>query len=267
MATTTRLRFLVDNAATIVLCTPTYALHMAEVARAEGFDLVRSGVRALIVAGEPGGSVPGTRQRLEAAWGARVFDHSGMTEIGPACIECPARPGGLHVIEDYYVAEVLEPATGLLVSDRTSGELVLTNLVRWGMPLIRYRTGDLVRVDPSPCPCGSPYKWLDGGIRGRIDDMIVLRGNNVYPEALQSILHRFPEVVEYRVEVDRSAALHSLRIDLELTDSDPAGVLGRIDRVIRDELLFRAEVRRVPQGSLPRFEHKARRVVFKDAGA
>ncbi len=263
MTSRARLRFLLDNAATIVLCTPTYALHLAEVAAQEGINLVSSAVRALIVAGEPGGNVPGTRQRIEAAWGARVFDHSGMTEVGPLGIECPEAPGGLHLLESECLPEVIDPVTGRPVPPGTPGELVLTTFDRPGSPLLRYRTGDLVCVDPRPCPCGRSWLRLDGGIRGRVDDMIVLRGNNVYPSALQTILHRFPEVVEYRIEVDQSAALAALRIEVELHPSAAPDVVGRIDEALREELLFRAEVRAVPPGSLPRFEMKAQRFVRK----
>src|SRR5262249_44062081 len=166
-----------------------------------------SPVRALIVAGEPGGNVPGTRARIEAAWGARVFDHSGMTEVGPLGIECPEAPGGLHLIESVCLPEVIDPTTGRPVPPGVPGELVLTTFDRPGRPLIRYRTGDLVCADARPCPCGRSWVRLDGGIRGRVDDMIVLRGNNLYPGALQAVLHCFPEVAEYRVEVDRSAPL------------------------------------------------------------
>ncbi len=204
MSTVARLRFLRDNDATVVLCTPTYALRLAEAAREEGVDLPGSSVRTILVAGEPGGSIPATRGRIEAAWGARVFDHTGMTEVGPMAVECVANPGGLHVLETEFIVEVIDPATGRAVPPGTEGELVVTNLGRAGSPLLRYRTGDLVCVDPEPCPCGRTLTRLLGGVRGRVDDMIVLRGNNVHPSALQTILHRFPEVAEYRVEVDRA---------------------------------------------------------------
>src|SRR5262245_39419225 len=178
MGTSARLRFLLDHRVTVVLCTPTYALRMAEVAREEGLDLAGSPVRALIVAGEPGGGIPATRQRLETAWGARVFDHSGMTETGPMTAECVANPGGLHVLENHYVAEVIDLKTQKPAPPGELGELVVTNLGRVGSPVLRYRTGDLVRVDPRPCPCGRSLLRLDGGILGRTDDMIYLRGNN-----------------------------------------------------------------------------------------
>jgi phenylacetate-CoA ligase len=256
-----RLRLLLDNTASVVFCTPTYALRLAEVARQEGIDLPSSPVRALVVAGEPGGSIPATRALIGRAWGARVFDHSGMTEIGPAAIECQAHPAGLHVLDDDYIAEVIDPETQQPVAAGQPGELVLTNLGRRGSPLIRYRTGDLVRVDQEPCPCGSRFTRLDGGILGRCDDMIHLRGNNVYPSALEALLRRFPEVAEYRVEVDGAAALPQLRIDVEPTPSGGDDLLDRLDRAIRDEFLFRAELRQVPPGSLPRFEMKAKRFV------
>ncbi len=266
MSTGGRLRFLIDNQATAMFCTPTYALHLAETARQEGIDLGRAAVRTIVVAGEPGGSIPATRSRIEEAWQARLFDHSGMTEVGPLTIECPARTGGLHVLESEYIAEIIDPATGLPVPAGTPGELVVTNLGRVGSPLLRYRTGDLVRADPGPCPCGRALVWLDGGIRGRLDEMIVLRGNNVHPSALQTLLHRFTDLAEYRIEVDRSSVLAELRIEVEPRPGVAGPALAeRIAGAIRDELLFRAEVRVVPAGSLPRFEMKAQRLVRKSA--
>ena len=261
MTSKARLRFLLDNAATVILCTPTYALHLAETAAQEGIDLASSPVRMLIVAGEPGGNVPGTRWRIEAAWGARVFDHSGMTEVGPLGIECLEAPGGLHLLESECLPEVIDPADGRTVPPGTPGELVLTTFDRPGSPLLRYRTGDLVRADPRPCPCGRSWLRLDGGIRGRVDDMIVLRGNNVYPSAVQAVLHRFPEVAEFRLSVDRSAALAVLRIEVELRPNAAAHTVARIDDALREELLFRAEISTVPPGTLPRFEMKAQRLV------
>src|SRR5262249_43616203 len=252
MSSGARLRFLLDNAVTVVFCTPTYALHLAEVARTEGIDLPASPVRAVVVAGEPGGSIPATRAHIEAGWGARVFDHSGMTEIGPATAECRESPGGRHVLEAEYIAEVVEPATGQPVPAGQVGELVLTNLCRLGSPLIRYRTGDLVRIDPRPCPCGRAEVRLAGGILGRVDDMMHFRGNNLYPSALEGLLHRFTDVAEYRIEIDQSATLPALRIELEPAAGAAAGLAERVERAFRDEFLFRAEVRTVPAGSLPR---------------
>ena len=287
MSSSARLRFLLDNRATVVFCTPTYALRLAEVAAAEGIDLRQSEVRVIMVAGEPGGSIPATRQRIEAAWGARVFDHYGMTEIGPLGIECAENPAGLHLLESECIVEVVEPdapspPTPLprsggegrrtvppppapLTPPPQVGELVITNLGRWGSPVLRYRTGDLVRIDPQPCPCGRQLVRLEGGILGRADDMIHLRGNNVYPSALEAVIRRFGDVAEYRVEVDQTAALPVLRIELEPVSAALAElVVAQVDRAIRDELNFRAEVRAVSPGSLPRFEMKARRLVMNN---
>jgi phenylacetate-CoA ligase len=265
LSSTARLRFLLDNQATVVLCTPTYALHLAEVAQKEGIDLAGSPVGKIIVAGEPGGSIPATRARIESAWGARLFDHTGMTETGPLGIECPEQPGGLHLLETECLPEVIDPRTTEPVPPGTEGELVLTTFDRPGSPLIRYRTGDLVRVDPRPCLCGRALVRLDGGIRGRADDMIVLRGNNLHPSALQTILHRLADVAEYRMEVDRTGTLPVLRIEVEPQPGVSGDVLAeRVDRAIRTELLFRAEVRAVPPGSLPRYEMKARRLIVKN---
>jgi phenylacetate-CoA ligase len=262
MSSGARLRFLLDNEATVVLCTPTYALRLAEVARQEKIDLARSGVRTLIVAGEPGGSIPATRARIEEAWGARVLDHSGLTEVGAVAIECLQNPAGLHILESEYIAEVLEPGGSDPVLPGQVGELVLTNLGRVGSPLVRYRTGDLVRIDPRPCPCGRALIRLEGGILGRVDDMIHVRGNNLYPSAVEAVIRRFAEVVEFRVAVDRSGTLAALRVEIEpAAGANGTGLAERVDRAIRDELLFRAEVQAVPTGTLPRFEMKARRFI------
>jgi phenylacetate-CoA ligase len=257
-----RLRCLLDNGITVVFCTPSYALHLAEVARQHEVDLAGSPVRMLVLAGEPGGSIPATRQRIEAEWGARVFDHSGLTEVGPMTIECQENPGGVHVLETDYYVEVIDPARGQQVATGEIGELIVTNFGRWGSPVLRYRTGDLVRVDPQPCPCGRCFVRLQGGILGRVDDMIHLRGNNVYPGALEAVIRRFAEVAEYRVTVDQAQALPRLRIEVEpISPGLGAELATRVEQAISEELLFRAEVTSVAPGSLPRFEMKARRFI------
>jgi phenylacetate-CoA ligase len=264
LSSAARLRLMLDHEATVVLCTPTYALRLAEVAQSENIALRESAVRMVIVAGEPGGSIPTTRERIESAWGARVFDHSGLTEVGPACIECPENPAGLHLLETDYIGEIIDPTTTRPTPPGELGELVLTNLGRHGSPLIRYRTGDLVRVDMTACPCGRTFVRLAGGILGRLDDMIHVRGNNVYPSALEAIIRRFPEVAEYRLHVDRSSALTDLRLEIEPTPAvNGAELAEQIGRALRDALLFRVEVDIVPPNTLPRYEMKAKRVVVR----
>ncbi|MFN4258328.1 MAG: phenylacetate--CoA ligase family protein [Gemmataceae bacterium] len=262
MSSSARLRFLMENQATVILCTPTYALRLAEVAAQDGIDLSASSVRALIVAGEPGGSIGATRSRIEAAWGARVFDHYGLTEIGPVAIECQEQPGGLHILESSYIVEVINPTDGQLVAPGQVGELVLSNLDRIGSPILRYRTGDLVRNDPGACTCRRTFTRLEGGVLGRVDDMIHLRGNNLYPSALEAVIRRFAEVVEYRVEIDAAGPLAVARIEVELSQPTPR-LTERIAQAIRDDLLFRADVIDVPAGSLPRHEMKAKRIHIK----
>jgi len=268
MTSLARLRFLCDNRATIVVCTPTYALRLVEVAQENGIILGKQtagySVRAVIVGGEPGGGIPATRRRIQESWHARLFDQSGMTEIGPATYECLEAPGGLHLLEGDFLAEVIDPRSGRPIPPGEVGELVLTNLGRLGSPLLRYRTGDLVRVNPRPCPCGRTFQWLDGGILGRTDDMIHVRGNNLYPSSLEAVIRRFPEVAEYRVVIAHRGALAEVRITAEPTPAADARQLAELlAQAVREELLFRAEVETVAPGSLPRFEMKAKRIIHE----
>lgn len=262
LSTLARLRMTIDHQAGALCCTPTYALHLAQAATEAGIDLAKEArVRTIIVAGEPGGSIPATRARIESAWNARVIDHSGLTEVGPLATEARARPGGLYLLEADYIAEILDPTTHSPTKPGDIGELIVTNLGRLGSPLVRYRTGDLVREGPADPVI--PFRWLAGGILGRRDDMVPLRGNNFYPSSLEAVLRRFAEVVEYRVEIDTTSPLAELRVEVEPTPGADANLAVRLAQTIRDELLFRAEVTLVPPGSLPRFEMKASRVVRK----
>jgi phenylacetate-CoA ligase len=248
MTSTARLRYLVEHAFTVVFATPTYALHLAEVAAKEGIDTAGSAVRAVVVAGEPGGNIPATRSRIEAVWGARVFDHYGMTEVGPVAVEADDQPGQMYLLESEYLAEIVHPGTGKPVPDGQTGELVLTNLGRVGSPLVRYRTGDLVRVATDPDPSGRTWRRLDGGILGRADDMIHVRGNNLYPSAIEAIVRRFPDVAEYRLHVDHTNPLADLRLEVEPICGDGAALADAVGRAVRDELLFRVVVTPAPPG-------------------
>ncbi|HEX5242944.1 MAG TPA: AMP-binding protein [Tepidisphaeraceae bacterium] len=266
MSTVARLRMLLENQATVVCCTPTYALRMAEVAVEEGIDLPGSSVRLLIVAGEPGGSIPETRRRIETAWGARLIDHTGMTEMGAVGFECLPRPGqGVHVIESEYIPEVIDPNTLQVLPDGATGELVLTNLGRWGSPLIRYRTGDQVRLARGRCECGRCFARLEGGILGRVDDMFVVRGNNVFPAAVEAVLRRFSELNEFRLTVHEDGPLTQVLLEIEpMPDVEAhAQLCDRVGQALHQSLSFRAQVVAVPAGSLPRFELKAHRFIRK----
>ncbi|MFQ5461983.1 MAG: phenylacetate--CoA ligase family protein [Phycisphaerae bacterium] len=262
MTTVARLRYLIKHDITVLCCTPTYALRLADVARAEGIDVAHLSVRAIVVAGEPGGNIPSTRSRIESAFGARVLDHAGMTECGAWGFECIERPGGLHVLESEFIAEVIDPETGAPVPDGVAGELVLTNLGRTSSPLIRYRTGDRVRWERGACACGRCFAWLPGGVLGRVDDMILIRGNNVFPAAIENIVRAFDDVAEFAIEVKGTGDLVELVLSVEARPDSKDGRLGeRIAETIQHRLHFRPSVVMVEDGSLPRFDMKAKRVI------
>lgn len=242
--------------ATAICCTPSYALHLAEVARERGVALDRLGVRATVHAGEPGAGIPAVRARIEEAWGARAYDHAGMTEMGAYGFACVAQ-AGLHVNEAEFIAEVIDPVTGQPADE---GELILSNLGRLGSPLLRYRTGDRVRVARTPCDCDRTFLRLEGGILGRVDDMLIVRGVNVFPSALEGIVRRFPAVDEFLIEVYRRGQLDEVRLLLEVHGS--AGpVVAAVQEAVRVDLGIRVEAVPVPGQSLPRYELKARRLV------
>ena len=262
MRSTDRLRTLLDNEVTVVCCTPTYAIHLAEVAAEEKIDLSAGKVRKIIVAGEPGGSIPATRSHIEQLWcGARVVDHHGMTEIGPVSYECPRRRGVLHVMEAAYFPEVIDPDTLEPVGPGGSGELVLTNLGRTGSPILRYRTGDTVRLArETTCECGSQEMALEGGILGRRDDMVVVRGVNLYPSAVEQVVRSSGGIAEYRVEVSSERSLTEVSIQIEPSAGEDAAALShRVAAALHYALGLRIAVTSVPPGSLPRFEAKSRR--------
>jgi phenylacetate-CoA ligase len=264
MTSLARLHYLLENRVTVVCCTPTYALHLSETAAEHGIDLAACPVRLLIVAGEPGGGVPATRRLIEQRWGARLIDHAGMTEMGAWGFEPVETHGVMHINETEFVAEVIEPTTQQHVPDGEPGELVLTNLGRLGSPLIRYRTGDQVRLTRAAARGAgrwSAFAALDGGVLGRIDDMLLVRGNNVFPSAIEEILRRVPGLAEYRLAVEQRAGLGELRIDIEpAAGADAAAVEKQVTAAIRDRLNFRPVTRVIPPGGLPRFEMKARRI-------
>jgi phenylacetate-CoA ligase len=264
LSTEQRLEQLLETGATVLCCTPTYALRLAEVAAATGIELAGSDIRATIHAGEPGASIPATRALIEAAYGARCYDHPGMTELGASGFTCRYQ-AGVHLIESEFIAEVLDPATGRPVPAGERGELVMTNLGRIGSPVIRYRTGDLVEAERSPCACGRTFVRLRGGIVGRVDDMLVVRGINIYPSSIEAIVREFPEVAEFRIELFQRHAMGDLRVLVERAPTLPpdAGhaLAARLSDELQRRLALRVDCACVEPGMLPRFELKARRVV------
>jgi len=266
MSSQIRLSMIENIGATVVCCTPTYALRLAEIAEVERRRPLSEGtVRMLIVAGEPGGSIPATRERIERSWGARVIDHHGLTEVGPVSFECWEAPGSLHINEAEFIAEVIDPRSGDEVTDGQTGELVLTNLGRTASPVIRYRTGDIVVRRSDPCSCGRTWARLEGGILSRADDMVNIRGVNVYPVGIESVVRRLPEVVEFRSVVSRQGSMRSLRLEIEVAPEfeDSNTVASRVAYHLREALGLSVNVQVVESGTLPRFEMKANRFVVE----
>ncbi len=260
MSTAARLHLIHSSQATVICCTPSYALHMAESAKALGIDLRTSKVRCLIVAGEPGGSRDEIRSRIETAWDARVVDHAGGTEIGPWGVGS-AEGDGLLVIETEFLAEFLpvQPSDDLPVSPTREiptvpCELVLTPLARRGCPLFRYRTGDLVQPLRDD---RSAWVRLQGGILGRVDDMLIVRGVNIFPSSIEAILLSFPDVHEFRMIAFKEGALDQLRIEVE---TDPSMTSTIADR-IQIQIGLRVDVQARPPNTFPRSEGKARRFI------
>ncbi len=264
MSSEVRLQVILEHQITFICCTPTYALRLAEIAQREGIDLVNSSVRALLVAGEPGGSIPAIRQRIEKAWGARVFDHWGMTDIGSLGIESVEDPASLLVLETECIAEIVDSKTFKPVNPGERGELLITNLGRHGMPVIRYRTGDIVQAATTANSCGRHLLRLEGGILGRADDMFTIRGNNVFPSSVEAVLREFTEVAEFRMTVCEKNAMQHMIIEIEPTSEIQAAglmpeLLIRVEKTVRDRLNFHAEIIAVPPETLPRFELKGKR--------
>jgi phenylacetate-CoA ligase len=255
MGSVARIELLRATRATTLFCTPTYALRLAEVAAEHRIDLSRLPVEKIIVAGEPGGSVPTIRARIERAWDAAVVDHAGATEVGPWGI-ADAAGRGLHVNESEFIAEFISVETGRPAQEGELAHLVLTSLGRVGAPVIRYRTSDLVR--PTwPQSGTNRFVLLEGGVLGRADDMMIIRGVNIYPSAIEQILHGLPEVVEYRLTARKHGELDELVVEVEDHLEQPA----RIAEELRIRLGLKVEVQTVPAMSLPRFEGKGRRFV------
>ena len=250
-----RLELLQSSRATALFCTPSYALHLADVARENQVDVASLEVRRVVVAGEPGGSVPALRGRIERAWNARVVDHSGASEVGPWGYADPD-DRGLYVNEAEFVAEFISIESGRPAAENELSELVLTSLGRAGSPVIRYRTHDLVRPTwSSSHPCR--FVLLEGGVLSRVDDMMIIRGVNVYPSSVEQILHSFPEVVEYRLTAQKSGEMDALTVEIEDRLNSPQ----RVARELQLRLGLKIDVRCVPIGSLPRFEGKGKRFV------
>ena len=262
-----QIKLIKDFGVTAVHILPSYALHVARQIEEEGEDPRALPLRIALVGAEP--YTEETRRRIESMLDLRVYNSFGMSEMnGPGVgIECEAQ-SGLHIWEDAYILEIIDPETGRTLPDGEVGELVMTTLTREGMPLLRYRTHDLTRIIPGDCACGRRHRRIDR-ILGRSDDMFMLKGVNIYPMQVEQVLMSFPEVGHnYLIRLEKQGLLETLRVLVEIREEHFVedmrvlrGLQENIARRLRDEILVTPKVDLVQGGSLPRSEGKAQRVV------
>jgi phenylacetate-CoA ligase len=256
---------------TILCGTPSFITHLAEEVRKRGRDPASSTVRGIMMGGEPGASIPATRARIEELWGARAFDAYGCLEFQPIAGDCHAQ-NGLHLVEDFIYAEVVDATSGQAIPDGEPGVLVLTHLDKQAGPLVRWWTGDIVVRDSTPCSCGRTHARLVGGVRGRADDMLMVRGVNVFPSAVEELVRKTPGLGdEYQLVLnsavrDNAGFMKSLYLRVEHNDAsaDTAVLARTLAHDIRQHLLVAAHVEVLPLGTLARSTHKAKRVVTEE---
>jgi phenylacetate-CoA ligase len=263
--TAQRVRYIMEGQVTVLCCTPTYALRIAEVAKENSLELKESSLRLMIVGGEPGALVPSIRKKILASTGARPYDYSGLTEIGAYGFQCQNQEEAIHVIESEFLLEVLDPKTKEPVPEGEPGEMVLTNLGRTGSPTIRFYTRDLVRVKKGICLCGRTFRMLDGGVLGRADDMITIRGLNIFPLEVGGIVERHLVVGdEYQLVAFTKKGMGEFKVMLELMGGrNDQEVVRRLKEDLRNSFEIRMEIEVVPSGTLPRFEYKSKRFIDK----
>jgi phenylacetate-CoA ligase len=250
--------------ATAIWTTPSYAWYLGETAQKEGLDPKTDlAVKRIFVAGEPGGSIPETRARIETLWGASVYDYYGLSDIFGACAGMCEEKDGLHWAEDHILVEVLDPETGEPVEEGQRGEMVLTTLQKQARPLIRFRTGDIVSFTTEPCRCGRTSQRLMG-VHGRLDDMLIIRGVNIFPSDVEALVRKDHDLSgEYRLVVERHDHLDSLTVEVEArhgVNLPPEDLAARLKRQIKAVTGVGANVSLLPPDSLPRATHKAKRV-------
>ncbi len=265
--TSQRLECIVDNRVTVLACTPTYALRLAEVAREKNIDIRNSAVRIIVDGGEPGAMVPSVKKRMETLWNAKFYDYIGLTEVRAHSFQCTMQESAVHMIESEFIFEVIDPDTGAHVEEGETGELVLTNLGRPCSPAIRFRTHDMVRVKKGRCPCGRTFRMLDGGILGRKDDMIIIRGLNVFPAMVGNIVQKYLSVGdEYRIVAYTKGSLSQLKILLDLSDESRKSreqIEKDVVSDLKSSLELRVEVETVTQNTLERSDYKSKRFIDK----
>jgi len=250
--------------ATAIWTTPSYAWYLGETAVKEGIDPKKDlGIKRIFVAGEPGGSIPETRQRIEALWGASVYDYYGLSDIFGSCAGMCEEKHGLHWAEDHILVEVLDPETGTPVAEGERGELVLTTLKKRARPMIRFRTGDIVSFTSEPCSCGRTSQRMLG-THGRLDDMLIIKGVNIFPSDVEAIARKDHDLSgEYRLIIERENHLDRLTVEIERAASDSAQdaeLASRFAGHLKSITGVAAQVVVLPPETLPRATHKAKRV-------
>lgn len=256
--------------ATAIWTTPSYAWYLGETAIKEGIDPKKDlAIRRIFVAGEPGGSIPETRQRIEALWGAKVYDYYGLSDIFGSCAGMCEEQHGLHWAEDHILVEVLDPETQEPVADGERGELVLTTLKKSARPMIRFRTGDIVSFTSEPCACGRTAQRMLG-THGRLDDMLIIKGVNIFPSDIEAIARKDRELTgEYKLVIERENHLDRLTVEIEriATDSGCDDELAvRFAGHLKSITGVSAKIVILPPETLPRATHKAKRVDDRRSG-
>ena len=263
-----QIKLMRDFGTTVAHAIPSYLGRLHEVFTEEKLDPRRdTRLHTLVIGAEP--HTEEHRQRIQEMFGVKAYNSFGLSEMnGPGvAFECTEQ-NGLHVWEDAYIVEIIDPHTLQPVPDGEIGELVMTTLDRQAMPVIRYRTRDLTRILPGPCPCGRSHRRLDR-ISGRSDDMFIIKGCNVFPMQVEGVLMKLPEVGDdYRILLDTIADQDEMVVEVEVKREGFRGDLTLLDRLqrrianlLRDEILLRPQVKLVEPGSLPKAEGKAVRVI------
>jgi phenylacetate-CoA ligase len=268
--TEARLLKMQELRATAMMATPTYVLNMAEVARTRlGLDPAEDlHVRRITCAGEPGANIPATKQRMEEAWGAKVYDHIGATEIGAWSFECLEQPGGLHVNEGLFLVQIEDLESGELIEEPgIPGKMIVTALDRFAQPCIRFDSKDIIQWHEQACPCGRTYRLIKGGVIGRADDITKVKGVLLAPTAIEDVVRSIPELGdEYEVLVTKQGDADHIALTVELrpeAGSSRKDVQAELVSRLRLKTNLGYELRFVPFGTLERYEQKARRFVDK----
>lgn len=256
--------------ATAIWTTPSYAWYLGETAVKEGIDLKKDlNIKRIFVAGEPGGSIPETRERIESLWGAQVYDYYGLSDIFGSCAGMCEEKNGLHWAEDHILVEVLDPETGEPVPEGGRGELVLTTLKKSARPMIRFKTGDIVSFTSEPCGCGRTSIRLLG-VHGRLDDMLIIKGVNLFPSDVEAIARKDHDFTgEYKLIVERENHLDRLTVEVERSAAYAGGdeeLAIRFNRHLKSVTGVTATIRILPPDTLPRATHKAKRVEDRRSG-